>query len=792
MKDGALPGTGRACDPDGQRIRTEDPDRKLKNQRARMQKKCQTEQWNPSTDGPAAGIVLGQIRDLIVQTLPLQVELATDLSSLSSKPKNGSMPPGIQSVAGTVSEEGVIRLRIGLLETSIRAQADLDSLFDQLSRLGDKIRLLPPLKNGRAGVVSYEAELSVQAVPLSLTRSSLLVEEIRKLDQIARSLHELVPVIPDEAALEAQYGDCRDVLAPVIPWHSSLAAGEKEFGAWCDETLDFLRGSLCVAVEVGTDSVRHWILARLARGLARAGGTTLGRLVMPLVGAKNLPDIAMKAPGIVSVDASCIGLGTNPYELGQEIQNVLTRLSEIGKPMVFTGTGQDLQAVFQGGQGGTARPHAPVVRHAPAVAAADLLRFELLRVGRRYGGVSASAEKSLTGRILGDLDGLPETGRLRVLPFAVDRALHAWFKENPAHRGVTGGFAAKVGALNETLSGLSLRPRPRRSPAVEERFVKTLTDPGLLPFLSEHLLAQSGALEALCGRLAAECLTRPGHQPICFCAQGTPATGKSRSTELIAERLGIPRINIDAAGIPDFYTASAQLLGSGRGIVNSFQPGRLEQAARHHSGVLIEVSDLDHAEPRVRASLADLFLQVLETGEAQSASGVMFGCANCIFAFTINLPEGLDETVRRRIGFSEGPGADEIRRDVQAAIKGMFSGAFLSRIGEPILFEPLDGAGLVEILERAARAAVLAAAERLGRRVTGVHLEPGLCLRLLERARADVLAFGARILLEKARAAAAAAVIRMPAVPDGSRVIVSEDSDGRWTVQAGPPEDPGV
>src|SRR5512137_1250561 len=121
------------------------------------------------------------------------------------------------------------------------------------------------------------------------------------------------------------------------------------------------------------------------------------------------------------------------------------------------------------------------------------------------------------------------------------------------------------------LSGLSPRPRAGRAPEVQERFTRVLTDPGLLPFLEDHLLAQDQALEQLVSRLVMESLTRPSHQPIRYCAQGPPGTGKSESAVLLAQRLGIPYVNIDAASMPDYYTASSQLLGSGRGIVMSYQ-----------------------------------------------------------------------------------------------------------------------------------------------------------------------------------------------------------------------------
>ena len=113
----------------------------------------------------------------------------------------------------------------------------------------------------------------------------------------------------------------------------------------------------------------------------------------------------------------------------------------------------------------------------------------------------------------------------------------------------------------------------------------------------------------------------------------------------------IPYINIDAA---DTSTpCAAQLLGSGRGIVGSHQSGRLEQAAKHHAGAVIEVSDLDHAVPEARAAMADLFLQILETGRAERHWIYVF-LRQPDFRIHDELGLGpLDEKVARGIGFQQ-------------------------------------------------------------------------------------------------------------------------------------------
>ena len=197
--------------------------------------------------------------------------------------------------------------------------------------------------------------------------------------------------------------------------------------------------------------------------------------------------------------------------------------------------------------------------------------------------------------------------------------------------------------------------------------------------------------------------------------------------------------------------------------------------------MVVEISDLDHAPPQVRAPLADLFLQVLETGEAQSATGAMFSCANMIFAFTMNLPGGMDEGVYKSIGFANAPSGGELTARVAAQIREVLSGAFLSRVGTPILFAPLAGDALAVIVERAVRAALLAAAERLGAAVVEVRLDPGVGRALLDAMGRQAASFGARGLLEYGRNAAADAMVRFLASPRelaGETPWVSAEADG--------------
>jgi ATP-dependent Clp protease ATP-binding subunit ClpA len=313
-------------------------------------------------------------------------------------------------------------------------------------------------------------------------------------------------------------------------------------------------------------------------------------------------------------------------------------------------------------------------------------------------------------------------------------------------------YMERLSECRETLAGLHPKNRVHRSRDVQSRFLEVLTDPGLGPYLKEQILGQEETIDQLTARLLSEVLSRPPHQPIRYCAEGTPGTGKSESAALIAEKLGIPLVHIDAPSIPGPEMAQTQLLGSGVGFVGSYSSGVLEQAAKHYSGVVVEISDLDHAPIEARSKLADIFLTVMDNGTARATAGPAFSCRNMILAFTMNLPNGMDERIRRTpLGFNRGPSEIEIERTVASEIRTMLSGAFLSRIGTPILFRTLSPQVLGAILERIIRSALVQAAANLGHRFEEVVIEQGTGEKLLNSLNLDITTFGTRLLLERGR-----------------------------------------
>ncbi len=703
-----------------------------------------------SLAGNESQSALDQVMALVAQALDMNIKSYGRQDSFTAEAKQAR--DGIQSVTGRLTDQGMILLQMELMTARAGLRMAIDPLFDQMSQLGEKVHIVQPEIDAQTGMIRYSIGLLVQAVPLSFSRANALTGEVKRLDELARNLRQELPEIVSDGKLVDVYKKCADLLAPVFPVKNFAP----EYDGWIEQTSEMLKGSLSIALAVEDPVSEQYSLALLASGLSSVNWS-LGRYLPAALPAKGIIEVAQKAPGLIVVSAMRIQIAANIYELSNDMQSALLALQQINKPVLFSGSFSQLQSLFHGGQGGINDPLLPVVVHAPQFDISVLTSFCVDWCALEQGGLSAREKQTILHRALSVLQMQPVESQKRLLLTTVRREMRNL--ANRAGKASGAEFVQTVSDLSETLSGLSHKPRGGRSRHVQDRFTRNLLDPDLLDYFKEHLFAQDSALEQLVGRLQMECLTRPVWQPFRYCAQGTPATGKSESAVLLAQRLEVPYINFDAASIPDFYIASAQLLGSGRGIVGSHQSGRLEQAAKHHIGAVIEISDLDHAVPQVRSALGDLFLQVLETGEAQSASGAMFSCANLIFAFTINLPDGLDENVRKGLGFNNDPSETEVQKRVSTEIKRTFSSAFLSRIGTPILFEPLSGDALAVIVERIITNSIKTSAERTGLEIDSLHLAKGLGVKVMNTLEASLLSYGARAIIEHGRNLAAQAFI---------------------------------
>ena len=723
---------------------------------------------------------LRQTAALCQQALAAPGGVAFDGGTFRVDPDSPGPPHGILAVTGKLDEAAeVIAVQLALARGPAESRVGWQAFYAPLAQLKDKIHLLPPQREAD-GRLTLAVELRVKATPMTMSRASAFLDELKQLEALGRALQAELPGVQTDPDLAKTYQSFSELLEPVPALSDGEAAAVSEVLAWVRTNDALLHGTGSLALVAQSPITLGLVLSAWAR-VAGETGSSLGQLLVPAINAKGLLELSRKAPGALVVPANALSLSASPYELGHEMQALLAALAEV-RPVIFTGHLEQLQSVFALGQGAVHDPLLPAVRRVPEVGLESLVRFAVGKAGRRVGGLPPRAASELREQVLAALQELNPAEQRRLLPAVARQTVQDWAVGRPlAH-----GYVSQLSGLSETLGGLSSRPRAVRPAEVQARYTRVLSDPELLPYLQKELLAQDRALAELTARLTMEALTRPAHQPLRYCAQGTPGTGKSESALLLAQRLGIPYVNIDAPSLGDYHTAKSQLLGSGRGIVMSHKPGRLEEIAKHHTGVLVEVSDLDHVRASERALLADLFLQVLDHGVATATTGPSFSMAKVIFAFTLNLPAGRDETLRRPFGFTPDLAPPEVLGEVIKELKQLLSSAFLSRVGTPILFEPLSGAALAAILERAIRQAVLTAAERLGWPGPAVVLEAGLGQKLLAAFNRHLNAFGARALFEQGRSLAAQAMVawRQQRPRGATTLTVALAADGRLIIHS--------
>lgn len=692
---------------------------------------------------------ISQLSSILSDSLHIPIEISSDYQSFHSqrivKKRNG-----IQTIVGEYKDSSTFFIQLEVFSLDEDIKIELSGVLDMLSGLGERTRIILPPDTYKSGKYSLWLGLGVEAKVLSLTRLNLLISEIGRVDEFARNFQDELPVTPSYRKLTDLYKDVISVMQPVFPLQEETIEVETKVWEWADETLEFMHSNLSVAIVIDFPILENYYLAALARKLENYK-STMGKLTLSSVNAKSLTEISQKAPGIVVVPSALISIGTNLYEISNDMQNLMNHFFQNGNRFLFTGTYAEHQNTFHGGQGSVSSPLLPVIRRPPSqVNIEPVIRYAIDEIAVQSRGLTRKEKEKMVAKLLQDFKGLSYSQQLIMMPMLVRRYINLTEKFD-IDAIQSDKYIGQIEGTNETFSGLGIKPSSQRSAQVQQMLTEKLTSSDLEFYLKTHLVGQDEAIEQFAAKLTEESLTRPLHQPLRLCLQGTPATGKSESTILLAQFLGVPYINIDAASIPDFYVASAQLLGSGRGIVGSHKAGRLEEAAKHHTAVVIEISDMDHANNNVRAALADLFLQVLSSGQAQAASGNMFSCANLILIFTINLPKGKDESLRKPgIGFNNFPTQKDIRSGVAKEVKSLFSSAFLSRIGNPVLYTTLQGDSLKLIAERSMKNALQSAAERLNKSVKEILVE-NCATESIVNALENLDSFGARLINDVAR-----------------------------------------
>jgi hypothetical protein len=722
---------------------------------------------------------LEQVADLTGKFMSAPVDWPPDSSSFHILRERAKSNPGIQEVYGRITAGQKLQVIVQLVSfrTGIRVS---DNFVEGLLEIFKAFQLADPPRPCDPGQREIWVEFQGEAAPLGPSRENAFLKKMETLNDAAKRLQAHIPLVITDLSLDMIYKEHAEYLKPVYPCSVDSANDLSIIKEWARQNHDFVAGQCSVAIVSSYPVLTHFGIAFMARDFLEKG-SSLGLFFRNQLTPQLLLELASKAPGSIVIPADRLTIGSNLYNIGIEVRAMFSSLSDMGKALIFTGTYEELQSVLGGGQGGGSDPLKPVVRRIPEVPMEILVQYAIHSECRHYGGLSLADEQKLVKEISDVLEKDSLEMQYHLLCRLVARTL------GDRHRGIAdasdslASFRDQLKTPTETLSGLGYRPKSLRAPHVQKHFLQVLNDPELPGFFKSRIIGQDKALGQLITKLLDMVSTGKLHEPLCYLAEGTTGTGKSESARLLARALGIPLKRIDAASMADHYSANAKLRGSGRGIVGSYESGVLEKAAKDHLGVVVEIRDLDHAPVHIRKNLAAEFLEILEEGEAESGTGAIFSCANIIFVFTINLPDGRDEKLRRGFGFGQGPTHIEVQSDVIKEVKSLFSPAFLGRVGEPILFDDLSHVTLAVVVEKAINSAIQTAAERYSVSIGKVEMEDGLGMSIVVSSHLANAALGARSFIHLGRSLAAKAFrlfLHSGINPDGGNLTVRRRQTG--------------
>ena len=291
--------------------------------------------------------------------------------------------------------------------------------------------------------------------------------------------------------------------------------------------------------------------------------------------------------------------------------------------------------------------------------------------------------------------------------------------------------------------------------------------------LGERVIGQKEAIAAISEaiRRARAGLKDPKRPIGSFIFLGPTGVGKTELARALTEYLFDDEdamVRIDMSEYMDKHTVS-RMVGAPPGYIGFDEGGQLTEAVRRRPYRVLLLDEIEKAHPDV----FNVLLQLLEDGRLTDGQGRTVNFANTVVIMTSNL--GTSQVQEDPVGFlktnTNGMDNQEIKRNVERALRQDFRPEFLNRIDEIVIFKSLGREEIVQIVDLL----VEEVQERLSDR--------GISIELTERAKEWISekgfdpAFGARPLRRT--------VQRYVETPLARKVLAGEIGDGgRLTVDA--------
>ncbi len=219
--------------------------------------------------------------------------------------------------------------------------------------------------------------------------------------------------------------------------------------------------------------------------------------------------------------------------------------------------------------------------------------------------------------------------------------------------------------------------------------------------MHERVIGQETGIGAVSDaiRRARAGLSDPNRPIGSFIFLGPTGVGKTELARALAEYLFDDEQNmvrIDMSEYMEKHSVS-RLVGAPPGYVGYDEGGQLTEAVRRRPFRVVLFDEIEKAHPDV----FNILLQILEDGRLTDGHGRTVDFRNTLVIMTSNL--GTAELNRPAVGFlREASAKDEairLRSSVEDALKKTFRPEFLNRIDEIIIFDPLTGEQIHQIVD---------------------------------------------------------------------------------------------
>ncbi len=200
---------------------------------------------------------------------------------------------------------------------------------------------------------------------------------------------------------------------------------------------------------------------------------------------------------------------------------------------------------------------------------------------------------------------------------------------------------------------------------------------------------------------------------------GATGTGKTELAKALAEFLFHDErrlIRLDMSEYKDRYDVS-RLIGAPPGYIGYDEEGQLTGPVRRKPYSVVLLDEVEKAHPEV----LHLFLQVLDEGHLTDAHGRRVSFKDTIIILTSNLGAAAGYAGARQVGFAVdaarmAPMAEEVyRKHIEDALQATLSDELRNRIGQVVVFYPLDAVAIRRIVDRILDGLRVTLAERYAR-----------------------------------------------------------------------------